>query len=98
MDVNLPLARFPGTAGIHGHYDTLAAKFIGPLSNQLRIFDRGCIYRNLIGTSLKHSSHIFNTIDAAPYGKGNKDLFSSSANHVNHRSPAIGGGSYIQKN
>ena len=93
----LPLI-LPRLFGIHRQYHTLTSEDFCTLTNNIRIFNCGRIYRGLIRPGLQHFAHILRSSYTSTYSKGNKYLGGAVPSHLYYGVPLFIGSGDIQKN
>ena len=93
---NLPGAVAPAFS-VDGQYHALATELLRRPGNQLRIFHRRRVHRNLIRARPKYLLKIRNRANAAADGQRDKHLFPGVLNDIHHGLPGIAGGGDVQK-
>ena len=70
--------------GINGDDDTLAAKALGPLGDQLRATNGGAVHRDLVGPRDQDLANVLHSAQPAADGERNEHRLCDAAHHVEH--------------
>src|SRR4051812_21272779 len=99
VDVNFPhlpaIALDPFRIDIYDN--TLASKPASGVVNELRVFHRGRVDRNFVGTSQQQLANVFDRADASAHRKRHEDLLCGAANDFKHDVAAFMTGGNVEK-